>query len=41
HRVMIGTRITIVGFISSHRGANGLNNLVLHAEQIKLIDFGD
>ncbi|MGP1930727.1 MAG: primosomal replication protein N [Arsenophonus sp. ET-YP4-MAG3] len=41
HKVIIGTRIAIIGFISNHKGINGLNNLVLHAEKIKLIDFGD
>ncbi|XZQ55763.1 MAG: primosomal replication protein N [Arsenophonus sp.] len=41
YRIMIGSMVTVIGFISSHKGANGLNNLVLHAEQIKLIYFGD
>ncbi|VAY02404.1 Primosomal replication protein n [Arsenophonus endosymbiont of Aleurodicus dispersus] len=41
HSVTVGSRITVIGFISSHKGANGLTNLVIHAEQIKLIDSGD
>ncbi|MDR5609456.1 MULTISPECIES: primosomal replication protein N [unclassified Arsenophonus] len=41
HSITVGSCITVIGFISSHQGANGLNNLVLHAEQIELIDSGD
>ncbi|MGP1958675.1 MAG: primosomal replication protein N [Arsenophonus sp. NC-CH8-MAG3] len=40
HSITVGSRITVIGFISSHHAANGLNNLVLHAEQIELIDSG-
>lgn len=41
HSITVGSRITVMGFISNHQGANGLNNIVLHAEQIELIDSGD
>lgn len=41
HRLTVGTALTVQGFISCHQGHNGLNKLVLHAEQIELIDFGD
>lgn len=41
HSITIGSNITVQGFISSHQGRNGLNKLVLHAEQIELIDSGD
>lgn len=39
--ITVGTHLTISGFISSHQGRNGLNKIVLHAEQIELIDSGD
>lgn len=39
--ITAGSQVTITGFVSSHQGANGLNNLVLHAEQIELISSGD
>ncbi|MGP1956333.1 MAG: primosomal replication protein N [Arsenophonus sp. NC-PE1-MAG3] len=39
--ITVDSRATIIGFISNHQGTNGLNNLVLHAEQIELIDSGD
>lgn len=41
HRITIGTQLKIAGFVSCHKGRNGLNKLVLHAEQIDLIDSGD
>ncbi|AIN47495.1 primosomal replication protein N [Candidatus Palibaumannia cicadellinicola] len=41
HRITIGEQITVHGFISSHQGRNGLSKMVLHAEQIDLIDSGD
>ena len=41
HSITIGSNIVVQGFISSHQGRNGLNKLVLHAEQIELIDTGD
>ncbi|MDT9587281.1 MAG: primosomal replication protein N [Candidatus Arsenophonus melophagi] len=39
--ITVGSWITVIGFISSHQGLNGLNQLVLHAEKITLIDFGE
>ncbi|NDK98527.1 primosomal replication protein N [Photorhabdus bodei] len=41
HSITVGSRLTVSGFISCHQGRNGLNKLVLHAEQIELIDSGD
>lgn len=41
HRLTVGSMLTVQGFISSHQGRNGLTKLVLHAEQIELIDSGD
>ncbi|MGV3344777.1 primosomal replication protein N [Enterobacteriaceae bacterium LUAb1] len=41
HSITVGTHLTVSGFISTHKGKNGLNKLVLHAEQIELIDSGD
>ncbi|AIN64813.1 TPA: primosomal replication protein N [Providencia stuartii] len=41
HSITVGSRITVTGFISTHQGRNGLSKLVLHAEQIDLIDSGD
>lgn len=41
HSITVGTVITVSGFISSHKARNGLTKLVLHAEQIELIDSGD
>ena len=41
HRFTVGSMLTVQGFISSHQGRNGLTKLVLHAEQIELIDSGD
>ncbi|MFC3947013.1 primosomal replication protein N [Serratia entomophila] len=40
-RLTVGSQITVQGFVSCHQGRNGLNKLVLHAEQIELIDSGD
>ncbi|WP_072010938.1 MULTISPECIES: primosomal replication protein N [unclassified Serratia (in: enterobacteria)] len=40
-RLTVGSRVTVQGFVSCHQGRNGLNKLVLHAEQIELIDSGD
>lgn len=39
--ITVGMILTVSGFISSHQGRNGLNKMVLHAEQIELIDSGD
>lgn len=41
YRLTVGSMLTVQGFISSHQGRNGLTKLVLHAEQIELIDSGD
>ncbi|SNC58690.1 primosomal replication protein N [Sodalis endosymbiont of Henestaris halophilus] len=39
--IMIGAYINVRGFISCHQGRNGLSKIVLHAEQIDLIESGD
>ena len=39
--ITVGTQLKIQGFVCHHQGCNGLNKLVLHAEQIELIDSGD
>lgn len=36
--ITVGSKILVVGFISSHKQTNGLNQLVLHAEHIELLD---
>lgn len=36
--ITVGSKLLILGFISSHKTANGLMQLVLHAEQIEFID---
>jgi len=41
HSLTVGSQVTVYGFVSCHQGRNGLNKLVLHAEQIDLIDTGD
>ncbi|MEN1565034.1 primosomal replication protein N, partial [Pseudomonas aeruginosa] len=41
HSITVGSRITVRGFISCHKAKNGLSKMVLHAEQIELIDSGD
>lgn len=41
HSITVGTAVTVTGFICSHQARNGLSKLVLHAEQIELIDSGD
>nr|WP_154599733.1 MULTISPECIES: primosomal replication protein N [Providencia] len=41
HSITVGSLITVTGFISTHQGRNGISKLVLHAEQIDLIDSGD
>ncbi|HAT5000053.1 TPA: primosomal replication protein N [Serratia marcescens] len=40
-RLTVGSQIAVQGFVSCHQGRNGLSKLVLHAEQIELIDSGD
>lgn len=39
--ITVGAQLTIQGFICCHQGRNGLTKMVLHAEQIELIDSGD
>lgn len=39
--ITVGTRLKLEGFISCHQARNGQSKLVLHAEQIELIDSGD
>lgn len=41
HSITVGSNLIVHGFISSHQGRNGLSKLVLHAEQIELIDCGE
>ena len=41
HSITVGSRITVQGYISCHKAKNGLSKMVLHAEQIELIDSGD
>ncbi|WP_315709470.1 primosomal replication protein N [Brenneria uluponensis] len=41
HSITVGMQLTVSGFISCHQGRNGLSKVVLHAEQIELIDSGD
>ncbi|MGL4858830.1 MAG: primosomal replication protein N [Enterobacteriaceae bacterium] len=41
HSITVGSKLIVEGFISSHQGRNGVSKLVLHAEQIELIDSGD
>ncbi|PJG82843.1 primosomal replication protein N [Caviibacterium pharyngocola] len=36
--ITVGRQLLVVGFITSHKTANGLSQLVLHAEQIEFID---
>lgn len=39
--ITVGSQITVSGFISTHAGRNGINKIVLHAEKIHLIIFGE
>jgi primosomal replication protein N len=39
--ITVGTLLTLEGFISCHQARNGQSKMVLHAEQIELIDSGD
>ena len=41
HSIKVGSRINDQGVISCHKAKNGLSKMVLHAEQIELIDSGD
>ncbi len=36
--ITVGSKLLVAGFISTHKTANGLSQLVLHAEQIEFID---
>ena len=36
--ITVGSQLLVVGFITTHQSRNGLNQLVLHAEQIEFID---
>ena len=35
--ITVGSKLLVVGFITSHKTSNGLTQLVLHAEQIEFI----
>lgn len=37
-QIMVGAKIRVKGFIHTHRSYNGLDQLVLHTEQIEFID---
>lgn len=37
-QIKLGERVRIKGFIHTHKDFNGLNQLVLHTEQIEFID---
>lgn len=39
--ITVGTQLIAAGFISCHQARSGLSKMVLHAEQIELIDSGD
>nr|WP_205297272.1 primosomal replication protein N [Pantoea multigeneris] len=39
--ITVGTQLILEGFISCHQARNGQTRMVLHAEQIELIDSGD
>ncbi|OAT50047.1 primosomal replication protein N [Kluyvera georgiana ATCC 51603] len=41
HSITVGSAVTVQGFICCHKAKNGLSKMVLHAEQIELIDSGD
>lgn len=36
--ITVGSKIFMTGFLTTHKNHNGLSQLVLHAEQIELID---
>ncbi|WP_032092351.1 primosomal replication protein N [Necropsobacter rosorum] len=36
--ITVGSKLLVTGFITSHKSANGLSQIVLHAEQIEFID---
>lgn len=37
-QIMVGATVRIRGFLHTHKGYNGLDQLVLHTEQIEFID---
>ena len=39
--ITVGRPLILQGFIHTHQAVNGQSQLVLHAEQIELIDSGD
>lgn len=38
HSIKKGSKVVVSGFISTHINANNIKQLVLHADQIKLLD---
>lgn len=36
--ITVGSKLFVTGFITTHKSANGLSQLVLHAEHIEFID---
>ncbi len=39
--ITVGTQLILDGFLHCHQAATGQSKMVLHAEQIELIDSGD
>nr|WP_277753362.1 primosomal replication protein N [Rosenbergiella collisarenosi] len=39
--ITVGKQLLLEGFVHSHKAKTGQSRLVLHAEQIELIDSGD
>lgn len=37
-QIMVGVKVQVTGFIHLHKSYNGLDQLVLHTEQIEFID---
>ncbi|OOH87676.1 primosomal replication protein N [Pasteurellaceae bacterium 15-036681] len=37
-QIIVGAKVRVKGFIHTHKDFNGLNQLVLHTEQIEFID---
>lgn len=37
-QIMVGVKIRVKGFLHTHRNYSGLDQIVLHAEQIEFID---
>lgn len=38
HSIKKGSKVQVIGFINTHTKRNGIQQLVLHASEIKLID---